>query len=191
MTVITLSREMGSGGDQIATAVAERLGLRVVNREVINQAARQAGVPEVALAEIDELGLLGIQPKPEALRLYRETAEQIIHGLADKGKLLLVGRGGQCVLAGRPGVLHVQIIAPRAMRIERIRGYFNLPVQAAEARLEATDQARADYLRRHYHAAWNAPELYDLVLNMAHLTPEVATDIICQAAACAWSAPAR
>ena len=74
MPVVTLSREMGSGGNDIAQAVAGRLGLRLVGREIINQAAIQAGVPEVALAEIDELGLLGMRPSAAALRIYRETA---------------------------------------------------------------------------------------------------------------------
>ena len=53
MAVITLSREMGSLGDDIARAVAARLGLRLVGRELINRAAKEAGAPEVALAEID------------------------------------------------------------------------------------------------------------------------------------------
>jgi cytidylate kinase len=191
MTVITLSRQMGSGGDEIAAVVAARLGLLIIDREVINQAAREAGVPEVALAEIDELGLLGIQPKPDALRLYRETAERIIRGLAEQGNLFLVGRGGQCVLAGRAGVLHVQVIAPQALRIERIRMHCKGSDRAAAARLEASDRARAGYLRRNYHTSWDSSELYDLVLNMAHLTIEAAADIICRAAACVSSAPAE
>ena len=86
MPVITLSREMGSGGDDIAVEVARRLGLRLAGRDVINQAARQAGVPDVALADIDELGLLGVKPGRQALQRYRETAEQLIGEMADAGE---------------------------------------------------------------------------------------------------------
>jgi hypothetical protein len=89
MPIITLSRQLGSGGDEIAQRVATRLGLRLVGRELINQAARQAGVPEVALAELDELGLLGLKPTRAAMRLYREKVTAIMHDLARAGDLLL------------------------------------------------------------------------------------------------------
>ena len=114
MPIITLSRELGSRGDDIAVAVTEKLNLRLVGRDLLNQAARQAGVPEVALAEIDELGLLGVKPSREALQRYRLTVEGVMCGLADIGNVMLVGRGSQIVLAGRAGVLHVRIIAPHA-----------------------------------------------------------------------------
>ncbi|PKO23622.1 MAG: hypothetical protein CVU38_03295 [Chloroflexi bacterium HGW-Chloroflexi-1] len=182
MPIITLSRELGSGGDDIAIAVAERLGLHLVGREVINRAARQAGVPEVALAEIDELGLLGVKPSAEALRLYRETVAQVIHELADAGNLLLVGRGGQIALAGRPGVLHVRVIAPRAQRVAQAQARCNLPEEVAAARVDASDRARAGYLRRHYNTRGDDPALYDLVLNTAHLSVATAVDLLCLAA---------
>ena len=120
MPVITLSRQLGSGGDEIAAAVAERLGLRLVGFELINRAAREAGAPEVALAAIDELGLLGIRPGRAAIRAYREKIFAVVGELAAEGKLLLVGRGGQVILAGRPGVLHVRVIAPREQRVARL-----------------------------------------------------------------------
>lgn len=191
MPVITLSRELGSGGDEIAVAVAERLGLRLAGREVINRAARQAGVPEVALAEIDELGLLGVKPAAEALRLYRETVAQVINELADTGNLLLVGRGGQVVLADRPGVLHVRVIAPRAQRVACVQARCNLPAEIAAARVDASDRARADYLRRHHNVRADDPTLYDLVLNMARLSVPTAVDLICLAAERAGRPPEK
>ena len=114
MPIITLSRELGSRGDDVALAVAERLKLRLIGRELINQAARQAGAPEIALAEIDELGLLGLKPGRAAFQLYRTTVEQVIRDLAAGGNVLLIGRGGQIVLAGQAGVLHVRVSAPHA-----------------------------------------------------------------------------
>src|SRR5512139_3500296 len=116
MSVITLSRELGSRGDDIARAVAERLGLRVVGRELINRAARAAGAPEVALAEIDELGLLGVRPTRAAVQLYGQKVAEVIREMAAAGDVLIVGRGGQIVLAGEPDTLHVRVIAPREMR---------------------------------------------------------------------------
>lgn len=183
MPVITLSRELGSRGDDIALAVAERLRLRLVGREVINRAARAAGAPEVALAEIDELGLLGVKPSPAALRLYRQKVAQVIREFAAAGDVLIVGRGGQVVLADQPGTLHVHVIAPREMRVRLVMERCRVPLEVAEARVEASDRARAAYLRRHHGVRWDAPELYDLVLNMAHLSVDTAVDLICLAAA--------
>ena len=182
MPVLTLSRELGSRGDDIAVAVAERLGLLLVGRELLNRAARQAGAPEVALAEIDELGLLGVKPTAKALRLYRETVEAIIHELAAAGNLLLVGRGGQVVLAGRPGVLHVRVSAPREQRAALVQARCGVPAEVAAARVDASDRARAGYLRRHHGVRWDDPALYDLVLNTAQLSVETAVEIICLAA---------
>ena len=182
MPVITLSRELGSRGDDVAMIAAERLGLRLVGRELINRAARAAGAPEVALAEIDELGLLGVKPSPAAVRLYTQKVAEVIRELAARGNLLVVGRGGQVVLAGEPGVLHVRVIAPRPMRLQLVQERCRVTLEAAAARIDASDKARAAYLRRYYGVRWDAANLYTLVLNMAQLSVEAATDVICLAA---------
>lgn len=182
MPVITLSRQMGSLGDEIAMAVAQRLGLRLAGRELINRAARAAGAPEIALAEIDELGLLGVKPSAAALRLYRASVAEIIEELAAGGQILLVGRGSQSVLAKHPGVLRVRIIAPRAQRIATIQKRCQVPTEVATSRVDASDRARASYLRRHHRVRLSDPALYDLVINMERLDVETATALICDAA---------
>jgi cytidylate kinase len=182
MPVITLSRELGSCGDDVALAVAGRLKLRLIGRDLINQAARQAGAPEIALAEIDELGLLGLRPNRAALELYRTTVEQIIRNEAAAGDVLLVGRGSQVVLAGQAGVLHVRIIAPWAARIACVQARCNVSPEVAAARIAASDRARAAYLRRHYRARVDDPQWYDLIINMARLQVADAAALICAAA---------
>lgn len=56
MTIVTISRQLGSGGNEIAASVAEALGLRFIDREMINRAAREAGVPKMALQEMEYEG---------------------------------------------------------------------------------------------------------------------------------------
>lgn len=182
MAVITLSREMGSRGDDIARCVAERLGLRLVGRELINRAAKEAGAPEVALAEIDELGLLGVKPSAAALRLYQEKVTAVIRELAAGGDVLLVGRGGQVVLADQPGVLHVRIIAPREMRLALVQARCRVPAEVAAARIEASDAARTGFLKRHFGVRGDEPSLYALVLNLAQMDVATAVDLVCLAA---------
>jgi cytidylate kinase len=183
MAVITLSREMGSRGDDVARAAAERLGLRLVGRELINRAAKEAGAPEVALAEIDELGLLGVRPSAAALRLYREQVVAVIHELAAAGDVLLVGRGGQVILAYQPGVLHVRIIAPLDTRLALVQARCRVRAEVAAARIEASDAARTGFLKRHFGVRGDEAHLYDLVINLAHLNVTAAVDLVCLAAA--------
>jgi cytidylate kinase len=148
---------------------------------VINQAARRAGAPEVALATIDDLGLLGLRPSPKARRAYHQAVRQVMEELAAKGNVVIVGRAGQVILRDRPDVLHVKIIAPQALRAERIAREQGIPMEAAWAQVEASDRTRRNYLRRYYHARWDDPELYDLVINTGRISPEAAAGLICQA----------
>jgi len=178
MAVITLSREMGSRGDDIARAVAAQLGLRLIGREPINRAAKEAGAPEVALAEIDELGLLGVKPSAASLRLYREKVTAVIHELAAEGNLLLVGRGGQIILAERPDVLHVRIIAPRVLRRALVQANCRVSAEVASARIDASDAARIGFLKHHFGVRGDEPHLYDLVINMARMDVPAAVDLV-------------
>jgi cytidylate kinase len=182
MTVITLSRELGSRGDDVAIAVAERLGLRLVGRELINRAAADAGAGEVALAELDELGLLGVKPSAESCKRYREKVVEIIEAQAALGDVLLVGRGGQVVLAGRRDAVHVRITAPMEVRSNTVQTRCRVSAEVAAARIAASDAARAGYHRRHFNVKWDDGALYDLILNMARLTVPMAVDIVCAAA---------
>ena len=189
MPVITLSREMGSLGDDIARAVTARLGLRLIGRELINRAAKEAGAPEVALAEIDELGLLGLKPSAAAQLNYREKVAAVLRDLAAQGDVLLVGRGGQVILAGQPGVLHVRIIAPQQMRLTLVQTRCRISAEVAAARIRASDASRTGFLKRHFGVRGDEPTLYDLVVNMAHTDVATAVDLVCLAAERVDSAP--
>lgn len=182
MTVITLSRELGSRGDDVAVAVAQRLGLRLVGRELINRAAADAGAGEVALAELDEMGLLGVKPSAESLKRYREKVIEIIKAHADEGNVLLVGRGGQVALAGRRDVVHVRVTAPVSVRCAVVQERCRVSPEVAAARVQASDAARAGYHRRHFGARWDDGFLYDIIINMARLSTAAAVDIVCAAA---------
>lgn len=178
MNVLTLSRQLGSEGDRIAKAVAKSLKWSYMNHAIINRAARQAGLPEVALAQIDELGFLGINPSPGEHRAYLNQVESVIRELADKGEMVIVGCAGQKVLADRPGVLHVQVVAPFELRLARLMAQEGIPEEAAIERLIASDKRRANYLKKNYGVNWLDPALYDLVVNTTKVNPDDAVDCI-------------
>ena len=183
VAVITISRQLGSLGTKVAQELADRLGYRMVWREVINKAAARSAAPEVALAMIDDLDLLKIRPSYRQRKAHREAVEELVRELADKGEIVIVGRAGQVILRDRPDVLHVRIIAPRELRIRRIAAAEGILECAARERMKRSDKARLHYVRRYYHVIWNDPALYDLVINTAHLSRAQATRVICQTVA--------
>ena len=181
MAVMTLSRQLGSLGHETAVLVAQRTGLRLVDRELINQAAQRAGAPEVALAMIDELNLLGLKPSPTEIQAYLAAVKIVIEELADADNVIIVGRAGQILLANRPEALHVRMVAPVPLRVERLAKRQGIPAEAARAQVNASDRYHQNYFKQYYRVPWDGSGLYDLVINTAKLTPEDSADIICAA----------
>lgn len=180
MSAITISRQMGSLGCQIAYTVADLLGYKLVWRELINDAARRTGTPEVALASIDELGLLGICPSPKACRAYHQAVNEIMLELAEQGNVVLLGRAGQVILKNRCDTLHVRLVAPFSDRVARIAQRMRISDDCAKAQVEASDRYRSTYLRRFYNAKWDDPTLYHLIINTGSLQIDQAAKMICQ-----------
>ena len=181
MGAITISRQMSSQGDALAAEVAQRLGWRHVGRELINQAAVGAGVPDVALAELDELGIFGLRPSAAAWQAYHYQVQQIIRRLAAEGQVVIVGRGGQMVLRDCPDVLHVRVVAPFEQRVARLQETRHLPEAAAAAIIEKSMEARARYIIQSYDVVLDDPSLYHLMLNTGLLGFSPAVELVIQA----------
>lgn len=181
LSAVTISRQMGSLGYEVAKELAEMLGFRLMWRELINQAALRSGKPEVALATIDELGLLGLCPSQKECKAYLKALKHVIVELADEGSAVIVGRAGQVILHSRLDVLHVRVIAPEEVRADRIARMHDVSLENARAQIEASDDYRRKYLKRFYKVRWDDPELYDLVLNTARVSPGMAANLIREA----------
>jgi CMP/dCMP kinase len=178
MTAITISRQYGSLGCEVAHLVSEKLDFRVAYRELINQAAVDCNSPEVALALIDELGLLGLSPSPKALESYRCSLSKVVHTLADEGNVVIIGRAGQSILQERQDVLHVRIVAPLQVRVDRVASRQGISKESALAQVKASDTSRKQLVKRLFKVNWEEPSLYHLVLNTGLLTPEMAAGAI-------------
>ena len=169
---------MGSWGSQVASEIARQLGYRLVWRELINQAALRAGVPEVALATIDELGILGLKPSPNDLLAYHRAVRQIMGELAREDNIVIVGRAGQVILQDQAGTLHVRVIAPRSLRIARTAEEKSVTLETAAGLIDRSDRSRTDYLKRYYQAQVDDPQLYDLVINTGRLSIEASAALV-------------
>jgi cytidylate kinase len=179
MAVITVSRQLGSLGSDIANAVAQQLGYRVAGKGLINQAARQARTPEMALEMLDELGLLGLKPSLSAEKAYLDAIRELIEELARDDNVLIVGRGGQAILQGWPNTLHIRIIAPLDVRVERLVARHRISAESALAQIRASDRRRKRFVEHAYHVDWGDPALYDLVINTAALDVASSASLIC------------
>ncbi|MCS7191551.1 MAG: cytidylate kinase-like family protein [Armatimonadetes bacterium] len=102
--------------------------------------------------------------------------------LAQKGRVIIVGRGGALVLRDFQGALHIRLFAPLDWRIQRVIQVEKLTPEKAKQKIIAEDKRRADYLRHFYGVDWNDPSLYHLVLNVAKLGIDLCSQVIISAA---------
>jgi cytidylate kinase len=203
MAVITISRQFGSGGSDIAKLVAKRLGWTLIDNEFVDRVAKRAGctTEEVQQQEervptlIERLARALTVSAPEMFaaaadpqvtlppedRLVRLT-EAVIAEAVQEGDVVMVGRGAQSYLAKREQTLHVLVAGPRDLRIaEAIRRLGGAADEAAK-RVDEVDQGRRRYVRTHYDRDWDDPAGYDLVVNTGRFSYEMAADLIVEAA---------
>jgi cytidylate kinase len=178
MATITIARQMGSLGCQIANDLAQQLGYRYVWRDLINQAAALAGTPEMALAAIDELGLLDVCPSPSICKAYLKASQQIMEDLHREGNVVIVWRAGQVVLGGYSDVISICMYASKAVRAKRIAHRHQIPEECALAQIEESDRFRNKFLKDYYGQNWKSSELYHLVINTEKVAPSSAIRII-------------
>ncbi len=202
MAVITISRQYGSGGDEIAAQVAQDLDYRLFNKEMIEEAARAEGLRgEDVLSLVDDSRIKGFlerlfsfmppmeyyQPsdaapmfltEDEALSLYQKA---VLAG-CERGNMVIVGRGAQALLKDQPGVLHVRIEAPIEICLERVQQEQGLDRKHAIDRIAAHDRARREFIQRYYEIDWAETRLYHLVINTGKVDAESAVRLIEEAA---------
>ena len=180
MAVVTISSEMGSGAPEIGRAVAQRLGYRFIDREVITEAAHQYGLLEERLAELDERKPSLIQRLDVETRRYTLGTQAAVYEFAEADNVVLMGRGGQWLLRGVPHVLRVRVAAPFEHRVHRLTqtGSTGGPPRALVDLVRRDDAGRAGRTRYLYDIDIADPAQYDVVLNTATLTIEAAVDLL-------------
>jgi cytidylate kinase len=184
MNVVTVSRELGSGGRVIAAEVARVLDFRLIDKEMLHRAAEETHLSETRIEDLDERwpGVLEkVRWLPEGRR-YRQILERVLGEYADEGGSVIVGRGGVAILGSRPDVLHVRIVAPRDARVSRLVERDAVSRESAERRIRESDENRAAFHRHFFHQDWDDPLLYDVVVNTGLQTVEDAVRLIVAAA---------
>jgi cytidylate kinase len=165
--------------------LAKRLGWKLIDHEVAVQVANALGISQADAEAYDEhvdnavlrilsnLGqelALGSYPtgsnaQPLNAQDYEEARRKVVETAARSGHSIIVGRGGQVLLAGQQDVLHVRIIAPLEQRLAYVMRREGLERDKAQARIQSKDRDRARFLMTVHHHSPEEEQLYDLVIN--------------------------
>jgi cytidylate kinase len=197
--VITVTRQYASGGSEIARRVAAALGWTVIDNEFVDEVARRAGLPAATVAERDERapGLLErlartlavaspemfvssealAQPARDEATIVKLT-ERVIAEAAAHGRVVLVGRGAQAILAQRPDALHVYVVASKPWRVRLAVERLGVDPAKAERVVDETDRQRDQYVRTYYGRHRQDVVNYDLVVNTERLGLDGAAGLV-------------
>jgi cytidylate kinase len=211
MPVITISKEHGAGGREIARELARGLNYELADKAVIIKVAQQAKVGSERVEKFDQdeysplskylsnlflanpslYSVMGFEmpmagPLPSGgdffdAEQYLKFTQAVIENLYQKGDVVLVGRGSQYLLAGRPGCLHVRVAAPIEVRIKRVMERQEVGEKEARERIQKKDKARAAYVRDFYGQDWADSSHYHLIINTGLFSIEKAVGLIREA----------
>lgn len=202
MPLITVSRQFGSGGSEVAERVARALDWRLYDNAVVDEVARRLGMaPEEVSAREERvpslperiaaamaLGMPEVMPtvadaatQPSEERIV-ETTKRVIEEAVQSGPAVLVGRGAQCMLAARGDAVHVFCYAPP----EALASYAvtNLGIAREDAARVVAEHNhhREQYVKRHWKRDWRDVANYHLCVNTAWLGLDGAAELIVQLA---------
>lgn len=185
MSVITISRETGSGGHQIAERVAHTLDYRLVDKAIIGRVYSRYACDEFGLdvGYVPELWSRFDVPNHERRVLMVDLLNQVILALAHLDRMVIVGRSSFAVLAGFSDALNVRIQAPLATRIKRIAERRNIAdTKQAEALVKQSDTLRAGFIEGFYGSQWDSARAFDFVIDTDKIALDMATRWLIQAA---------
>ncbi|MBE6959276.1 MAG: cytidylate kinase-like family protein [Ruminococcaceae bacterium] len=191
-TIITISRQFGSGGRTIGRKVAEKLGIPFYDKELVEQVALESGFAPKFVEENSEhspgksllsyafapQGVPGVMKGLSTADFLWNIQCGVILQLADQGPCVIVGRNADYILKDREDVLHVYIHADMDYRAERIVRLYGDSEKSPETRLKEKDKRRAVNYQHYTGRTWGASENYDLCINTASISEDKAAELI-------------
>lgn len=193
--IIAIGRSKGSGGQYIGELLAERLGIKCYDREILNETVRQSGFAKEFIKQYEE-------KKPSSLlyslamgtNMYNQPLQQqlfiaqakVIKAIAAKESCIFIGRCADYVLRDELGLLSVFVHAPMQDCVKRVKLTTDITSPEAEQIIKQTNKSRAEYYRFFTDRIWGNYKNYHLSLNSSDLTPEGAADLILEYLKLRW-----
>ena len=197
--LVTISREFGAGGSELAAALGTRLGWPVLDHDIVHRVAEELRLDDDTVERLDEhwpsllarIANVLIVPQPEMFTFVpasdvtshdaiAEAARAVIEEAAASPPLIVVGHGAQCILAGRPDAMQVRVVAPHAARLRRVTKRLNVDQGFATTLIRQADYDRRMYVQRHFHRDWQSPLLYDVQVNSGRLSIDECASLIAE-----------
>ena len=196
MAVITISKESGTDSEKVASLLAEELEWEYIGKQLVARIANELHISEGEveafrqdaqsrlLRFVDRYTCSLIQKVVDRERgclddeAYFETTKKLVEDIYDAGNAIILGWGSQCLLRGKPDVLHVRLTKDEEARISTIMERFNLDRRAAQDYIEREEGDSRSYVKHYFNEDWNDARLYDLIIDMGRTSAEEATEAI-------------
>ena len=201
--VITISREVGSGGHTVGSLLAAKLGTRYCDKLLLESLEKQFGLSASGIEKLkgekknwlaDFLNYVTPMPSAETLELDPKYTQEfridvttddifkaeveILKGMAEMGSCVIAGRSGFFVFKDHPNTLNVFITASMPNRVARVMRKQGLPEESAVALIKSIDKSRENYIQRYAGTSRYDARNYDLVLNADGHTEQQLADLI-------------
>jgi cytidylate kinase len=202
MPIVTVSRQYGSGGSEVADRVARALGWHLYDNDVVDQVAARLGITSAEVSAREErvpslmermtsamaLGVPEVMPiagdivaHPSEERMV-EMTQRVIEDAVRAGPAVLVGRGAQCMLAHREDALHVYCYSAFPDLVRYAIDHLGESPEEAPRRVQEVNHQREEYVKRHWKRDWRDLANYDLCVNTARLGLDGAAELITRVA---------
>lgn len=198
MAVITISRQYGSGGSEVAERVARALGWSLYDNAVVEEVAQRLRMTPAEVSAREErvpslvermatamalgapemmpmVGDLAAQPSEERMVLM---TRRVIEDAVRAGPVVLVGRGAQCMLASRTDALHVFCYAPLEELVRYAVEVLDIPFPEAGKKVTEMNRHREEYVKHHFKRDWRDFANYDVCVNTARLGLDGSADLV-------------
>ncbi len=178
MAIICVARELAALGDETVRELVQMSGYRAVDKEYLENRMAELGVKPETRAKYDER-------KPGFWASLSQDRDDYLHYLktalfeeAAKGDCIVAGRGGFAIFAGVPGVISVKLVAPREVRMARLREHFHCNDKQAESMIKQSDHDRKGFHDYFFNVDWSDPANFDLTINTFREHPATVAALI-------------
>jgi cytidylate kinase len=183
--VITLSRESGSRGQEVAEKLASQMEFDLFHHEILEAMIETSKNSKALLETLDERGMNIVDDIVSSLvhehhlwpDEYSKLLLKILNTIGKHGNAVILGRGANCALK-KFNTLRVRIVAPEKIRRDHLQKHRNLTFDDAQKIMISTDANRSAFVKRYFNCDANDPANYDLILNTGTLSVDKAVQVI-------------
>lgn len=188
LSIITMSRETGSGGRTLARNLAARLQFEMIDHQIVDRLVEDSGARERLIASLDERTRSGVTLWVEGILTgryidrteYAQLLVKSVTALAEHGHSVILGRGANVILGPRGG-LHLRLVAPPEVRVQNLMRHLKLDPHEARERIKRSDEERRRFYAEVLNADVDNPNDYHMVINTGRVDLNTAEGLILMA----------